>query len=59
MGTGGVTDVEALGIVDASIVSKAVGPEEEGAGTEDDEVVSQQLHKTGTYELRLAGLAHG
>lgn len=58
MGTGGVTDVEALGIVDASIVSKAVGPEE-GAGTEDDEVVSQQLHKTGTYELRLAGLAHG
>lgn len=58
MGTGGVTDVEALGIVDASIVSKAVGPEEDGAETEDDEVVSQQFHKTGTYELRPAGLAH-
>jgi len=59
VGTGGVTDVEALGIVDASIVSKAVGPEEDGVGTDDDEMVSQQFHKTGTYELLLAGLAHG
>ena len=59
MGTGGVTDVEALGIVDASIVSNAVGPEEGGAKTEDDEMVSRQLHKSGTYELLPAGLAHG
>ena len=59
MGTGGVTDVEALGIVDASIVSKAVGPEEDGAKTEDDEMAPQHFHKTGTYELLPVGLAHG
>lgn len=58
MGTGGVADVEALGIVDASIVSKAVGPEEAEAGGEDDEMMSQRFHKTGTYELLPAGLVH-